>query len=204
MWPHFTTAAPGTWWHLTSSDCLSGGKCRLRSDLLCADSQRGVYLEVEVVSNPAPRLWKFGGFGLLTKYYQILYEMNGDVYYMFWCKYVNKCMCWSLWMKRYMYIYIIVKNIIWYDMVCQDVQDKLLYMRIIWAWQWWTLSQAAEAACSLADRWIDTVNLSFLVILSYFVMFFGPKMGNWHWQITLTKMNNGLNVCFLQYMCNVS
>ena len=80
MWPHFTTAAPGTWWHLTSSDCLSGGKCRLRSDLLCADSQRGVYLEVEVVSNPAPRLWKFGGFGLLTKYYQILLERIGYDY----------------------------------------------------------------------------------------------------------------------------
>ena len=127
MWPHFTTAAPGTWWHLTSSDCLSGGKCRLRSDLLCADSQRGVYLEVEVVSNPAPRLWKFGGFGLLTKYYTKWMVMSTTCFDV----YVNKCMCWSLWMKRYIYIfmiYIYKYNMIWYGMprcprlavVCED------------------------------------------------------------------------------------
>eukprot|EP00913_Durusdinium_trenchii_P025601 g24029.t1 len=37
---------------IRTPDDVAYCKCRLRSDLLCADSQRGVYLEVEVVSNP--------------------------------------------------------------------------------------------------------------------------------------------------------
>lgn len=37
---------------IRTPDDVAYCKCRLRADLLCADSQRGVYLEVDVVSNP--------------------------------------------------------------------------------------------------------------------------------------------------------